>query len=366
MMPATVAATVTTSIRLDAIALDPRAHVRAALDPGVVTVYAERMAAGDVFPPIVLFRDGAVYHLADGWHRVHAAQQLGEATIVAEVRGGSERDALWHGLGAQRTHGYRLTEADTTRAVDLAIMAWPDMSAPRIADHIGCHRSYVLQRRQHARQQETPVGEHSPTGVVGRDGRHYTASAEVQAEKHRRAAELFAAGARIEDVCRELHLGHQQATIVRRAMGLAHGERVPRTESSPAPPPPPSPSAPLPFRSRAAVEARIARMRTLAADGYTSAQIAETLGVTVEGLRPKMRKLGIAVPADAVVSRTRLPNSLRIVEAMVYEAEHLCDDIGLIDFHKLPAALLPQWVAVLQRARRDLARFIRQLQEQTP
>jgi hypothetical protein len=273
------------------------------------------------------------------------------------VRVGSERDALWYGLGAQRQHGYRLTDADVRRAVMLAITAWPDVSGRAIADQVGCAKSYVDSVRRDIRGRVDSTGHPAaPPVLIGRDGKRYSASPEAQAEKRRRAAERFAEGASREDVCRELHLGHAEATAVRRAIGLSPGERVP----------PPSSSDPLPFRSRAAVEARIARMRKLADDGHTSQQIAAALGVSLNGCRVRLRQLGIVVRADAVMHHARRLDSTRIVESMVEQAEHLCADTNLIDFRTLSAAKLPPWIKSLQRARRDLARFIRQLQEHTP
>jgi ParB-like chromosome segregation protein Spo0J len=44
------------------------------------------MAAGGVFPPIVVFFDGAEYWLGDGFHRIIAAVALGLVEIAADVR----------------------------------------------------------------------------------------------------------------------------------------------------------------------------------------------------------------------------------------------------------------------------------------
>lgn len=66
----------------------------------------------DKLPPVTVFdlHDGLL--LADGYHRVAAARQLGRTTIRAEVRRGSRRDALHFAAGmlaAQR--GMTLDEA---------------------------------------------------------------------------------------------------------------------------------------------------------------------------------------------------------------------------------------------------------------
>jgi hypothetical protein len=67
--------------------VDPTAH----LDPDRVRRYAE--LPGDL-PPVVAFRTDQGLLLADGYHRVAAAQARGLDTIQAEIRDGSAHDAL--------------------------------------------------------------------------------------------------------------------------------------------------------------------------------------------------------------------------------------------------------------------------------
>ena len=54
---------------------------RARLDDAIIQEYAEAMIAGDVFPPVAVFHDGADYWLADGFHRVNAALLGGLAVL---------------------------------------------------------------------------------------------------------------------------------------------------------------------------------------------------------------------------------------------------------------------------------------------
>jgi hypothetical protein len=69
--------------------VDPTAH----LDPDRVRYYAE--LPGDL-PPVVAFRTERGLILADGYHRVAAAQARGSDTVEAEIRDGSAHDALWY------------------------------------------------------------------------------------------------------------------------------------------------------------------------------------------------------------------------------------------------------------------------------
>jgi hypothetical protein len=67
--------------------VDPAAH----LDPDRVRYYAE---LPDDLPPVVAFRTKRGLILADGYHRVAAAQARGSDTIETEIRDGSAHDAL--------------------------------------------------------------------------------------------------------------------------------------------------------------------------------------------------------------------------------------------------------------------------------
>lgn len=75
-----------------------------------------------IFPPIVVFEDddGRLV-VADGFHRVRAAQQNGQMDIVAEIHRGSRLEALRYSLGANNAHGLRRTNADKRRSVELAL-----------------------------------------------------------------------------------------------------------------------------------------------------------------------------------------------------------------------------------------------------
>jgi hypothetical protein len=78
------------------------------IDPAVATEYAERMAAGDVFPPLEVMRDdNGVNWLWNGWHRLEAATRNGLASIDCAIRKGDRRAALLASAGANATHGLR-------------------------------------------------------------------------------------------------------------------------------------------------------------------------------------------------------------------------------------------------------------------
>jgi hypothetical protein len=109
-------------ISLSAIRFDGGTQMRAALNDDAINDYADQMQDignwGD-FPPIVVFYDGTAYWLADGFHRVRAAQRANIAPDVpAKVQSGDRRGAILYAVKANANHGLRRTNADKRRAVE--------------------------------------------------------------------------------------------------------------------------------------------------------------------------------------------------------------------------------------------------------
>lgn len=109
---------------------------RANLDRAVVSDYAEAVREGATFPPIVVFFDGASYWLADGFHRYEAYSAAQVYDVPADVRQGTQRDAILFSVGANASHGLRRTNDDKRRAVltllnDPEWAAWSDREIAR-------------------------------------------------------------------------------------------------------------------------------------------------------------------------------------------------------------------------------------------
>ena len=94
-------------------ALQPRAK----MDTGVIDDYTNSMKAGASFPPVVVYKVGEDYLLADGYHRFMAVQGAGFTKILADVRIGTTRDAILCSVGVNATHGLQRTNEDKRRAV---------------------------------------------------------------------------------------------------------------------------------------------------------------------------------------------------------------------------------------------------------
>ncbi len=123
------------SIKMDA-GIQQRAPM---LNSVVVAEYAEAMKAGAQFPPITIFTDGNINWLADGFHRVEAAEEVGANAIAAEIRQGTRRDAMLFGCSANRTHGLRRARADVRRAIETLLKddEWGAWSDRAIAEKVG-------------------------------------------------------------------------------------------------------------------------------------------------------------------------------------------------------------------------------------
>jgi hypothetical protein len=80
-----------TEVPIAELAQEPIDRTRAHLDPDRVAFYA---AHPDTAPPVTVFDVDGTLLLADGYHRVAAAQRLGRTTVRAEVRRGQRADAL--------------------------------------------------------------------------------------------------------------------------------------------------------------------------------------------------------------------------------------------------------------------------------
>jgi hypothetical protein len=132
------------SIRRDAT------QTRAALNSERVSEYADRLKAGDAFPPPVVFFDGELHWLGDGFHRIEAHVTNGRARLECEVRKGGKADAILFGAAANTKHdkgGLYRSNADKRHAVRMVLGAlgekgeeWSDR---RIADACGVGNALV-------------------------------------------------------------------------------------------------------------------------------------------------------------------------------------------------------------------------------
>jgi hypothetical protein len=112
---------VTERLPIYRIRTDGGTQVRVAMKPETVLDYAEAMASGIEFPPIVVFFDGLDSWCGDGFHRKEGREKAGFADISCEVREGSLDDAKEFAASANTDHGLRRTNADKRHAVAMIL-----------------------------------------------------------------------------------------------------------------------------------------------------------------------------------------------------------------------------------------------------
>lgn len=123
---------------------------RAMLDPATVEAYADGVREGATFPPVVVFHDGTNHWLADGFHRVAGHVEAGREEIAADIRPGTQREAVLFACGANATHGLRRTTEDKRRAVALLLgdAEWSQWSDREIARRAHVSHVFVARLRE--------------------------------------------------------------------------------------------------------------------------------------------------------------------------------------------------------------------------
>ena len=170
--------------------LDLTLQTRAGTDTDTIRTYAEAMDDGAQFPDVTVFTDGETYWLADGFHRVLAAKSNGKTAISADVRKGTEDDAVVFGGTANNKQGKRPTMADVQHFLS---MVWERREAifggtptgGNLAERCGVSRATGERfvQRKLAEMPKAPVRPTAskiqskmptrPTHLVGANGRAY-------------------------------------------------------------------------------------------------------------------------------------------------------------------------------------------------
>jgi transposase-like protein len=159
-----------TRLPITSIRLDGGTQPRAAINVRTVSDYMADMAGGTEFPPVDVFYDGASYWLADGFHRIKAAEKANLTELACEVHQGTQQDAQWFSFGANKANGLRRTNQDKQRAVKTALQhaSGASLSDEEIAQHVGVSGEMV---RKYRRRIESTSKDWKSTRRKGRDGR---------------------------------------------------------------------------------------------------------------------------------------------------------------------------------------------------
>jgi uncharacterized ParB-like nuclease family protein len=137
------------AIEIEKLRLNGGTQSRASVNKDLVVEYAEAVKAGKSFPPIGVVYDGTNYWVWDGFHRVPAHVKAKKTVILAEIRQGTQRDAILLSVGANSEHGARRTNEDKRRAV-LTLLKdpeWSKWSDREIARQVGVTHPFVAKLR---------------------------------------------------------------------------------------------------------------------------------------------------------------------------------------------------------------------------
>ena len=123
---------------------------RLKVDGDLVKYYAELMRVGAEFPPLVLYDVDGQLVLSDGRHRKLAAEKIGLAVFLCQIRSGTIKDAFRHALWANARHGLRYTVEDRFNAVTMMLKDPVDSCLPDTHISEICHvtRRTVMKMRR--------------------------------------------------------------------------------------------------------------------------------------------------------------------------------------------------------------------------
>lgn len=164
-------------IELSKIRIDGGTQPRAELNQDTVAEYAELYkATPSTMPPVTLFFDGAVYWLADGFHRYFGAKAAGKDRIAEEVTPGTLRDAILFSLSANSRHGLKRSNADKRKAVQTLLddAEWSQWSDREIAKRCAVgydlvadiRKSSLPETKVSAPQERTYTTKHGTTATM--------------------------------------------------------------------------------------------------------------------------------------------------------------------------------------------------------
>jgi len=106
------------------------------------------------------------------------------------------------------------------------------------------------------------------------------------------------------------------------------------------------------------------RIAALAAEGYTSKQIASETGKHLDWVRKLARTRGITIPADIVTSRSHNLDAERMMTGAVEYTAAVADSLKMIDPNDLDPDDLTEWVKAIEKSARSILTTTRQMKEQ--
>lgn len=301
-----------TDIRPQDVVTTGGTQSRAELSEATVANYAEAMAAGTTFPPIVVFHDGSTYWLADGFHRLMAHVRNNADWVTADVRIGTRREAVLHSVASNSDHGLPRTNADKRHAVLLLLKdeEWTQWSDSEIARRCCVSRDLV----QRIRPSLAESASEKPATKT------YT-------NKHGQTATM------------------NTANIGRRdSLGRENGAWK--------------------VEGKAPAEVRAEQIAALSREGNSVDQIANEIGLSAERIRGLAKAHGIQL-ADSALRYNRRIDNRRVVEQTVMSIDACAQSTAIVplDFSGLESRDLQDWLSVVSESLAILRKFHARLKE---
>lgn len=161
-------------LQISTITVTGGTQARTEINQSIVSEYSEALKTGTVFPPVIVFEDGASIWLADGFHRYHAHLHAGLSEIDCDVRIGTQRQAILFSLSANASHGLRRTNEDKRKAVMTLLNdpEWSSWSDREISRQCGVGAPFVGDLRKSICNRITDAGQ-KETRTVERNGKTY-------------------------------------------------------------------------------------------------------------------------------------------------------------------------------------------------
>lgn len=147
----------TETLSIDLLRLDAGTQARVKTSEETVVEYAELLTEKTGWPfnnPVDVFHDGTDYFVADGFHRVLAANRVKRASVPCRIHSGTAHDAKIFGMTANDHHGLRMSRADKRSCVEWLLDNGGKMTQVELAKKAGVTdrfvRSIVAERKEAA------------------------------------------------------------------------------------------------------------------------------------------------------------------------------------------------------------------------
>lgn len=130
----------TERILLDDLILDKKLYPRHGVSPGNVARLRQVRAAGRELDPVIVCSSTRV--VIDGWHRITAARQAGDPSILAELRDySSDAERFEAAARLNTSHGLALTSYDRLRVLEIGEQL--GLGDVQLADALAISTSYL-------------------------------------------------------------------------------------------------------------------------------------------------------------------------------------------------------------------------------